>query len=239
MTGGAIARLGNRIAPPRFLAFLLLLPLSFVAWRWLVQTSDWRDGVAMAFDISAFAFLASLVPLLRDSKVADIRRHASQNDANRLLILIVTVLLTLVVMAAISIELKQAGQGDALAIAKLVITLLLAWLFANAVYTLHYAHCWYAPDSQGSDTGGLEFPGSPTPDYEDFAYFAFTIGMTFQTSDWRSPARRFAASCCCTVSRPSSSTSGSSRSPSTCWADKRHENVSIAPLAQSSRCTAA
>lgn len=175
--------LGNRIAPPRFLAFLLLLPLSFLGYRWLAQNTDWRDGVAMAFDIAAFVFLASLVPLLRDSKVDDLRRHARQNDANRLLILIVTLLLTLVVMAAISGELKLAGQGDPLAIAKLVVTLLLAWLFANAVYTLHYAHCWYAPGENGGDTGGLDFPGTRAPDYEDFAYFAFTIGMTFQTSD--------------------------------------------------------
>jgi len=189
VTGAAIARLGNRIAPPRFLAFVLMLPLAFFAYRWLAETSDWRDGAAMAFDIAAFAFLASLVPLLRDSKVADIRRHASQNDANRLLILIVTLLLTLVVMAAISGELKQAGQGDLLAIAKLVVTLLLAWLFANAVYTLHYAHCWYAPDGKAGDTGGLDFPGTEAPDYEDFAYFAFTIGMTFQTSDVTVPGR--------------------------------------------------
>lgn len=175
--------LGNRIAPPRFLAFLLLLPLAFAGYRWLAPASDWRDGVAMAFDIAAFAFLVSLVPLLRDSKVADIRRHASQNDANRPLILIVTLLLTLVVMAAIGGELHQAGQGDPLAIAKLVITLLLAWLFANAVYTLHYAHCWYAPGGEAGDSGGLEFPDTKAPDYQDFAYFAFTIGMTFQTSD--------------------------------------------------------
>ena len=181
--GGGVLKLGNRLAPPRFLLFLLLLPLSFAGYRWLAGATDWRDGVAMAVDIAAFVFLASLAPLLHDSKVADIRRHARENDANRPLILIVTLVLTLVVMAAIGGELDKAGQGDPLAIAKLVATLLLTWLFANAVYTLHYAHAWYAPGSSENDAGGLDFPGCGAPDYEDFAYFAFTIGMTFQTSD--------------------------------------------------------
>lgn len=176
--------LGNRLAPRRFLMFVALLPLVFAAHRLLVAEADWREGVVFAFDVAAFCFLASLVPLLRDSRVADIRRHASQNDANRLLILVITVLLTLVVMAAIGGELDGARQGHPPAVVKLVATLLLTWLFANAVYALHYAHAFYTRDADGgSDAGGLDFPGTATPGYGDFAYFAFTLGMTFQTSD--------------------------------------------------------
>ncbi|MCC6829457.1 MAG: DUF1345 domain-containing protein [Novosphingobium sp.] len=177
--------LGNRLAPPRFLMFVALLPLTFIAHRLLVAGADWREGVVIAFDLAAFCFLASLVPLLRDSRIADIRRHARQNDANRTLILIVTVLLTLVVMAAIGGELDRARQADLPAVVKLVATLLLTWLFANAVYGLHYAHAFYTRhgDGGGTDAGGLEFPGTKTPGYGDFAYFAFTVGMTFQTSD--------------------------------------------------------
>lgn len=176
--------LGNRIAPPRFLLFLALLVLGFAACRLLTPTAGWQDSAAMAFDGAAACFLVSLVPLLRDSRVEDIRRHASRNDANRLLILIVTSLMTLLVMAAISGELADARQGQMLAAAKLVVTLLLIWLFTNSVYTLHYAHAYYALDgASGGDRGGLDFPGTRTPDYSDFAYFAFTLGMTFQTSD--------------------------------------------------------
>lgn len=69
--------------------------------------------------------------------------------------------------------------------AKLVATLLLIWLFANSVYALHYAHAFYtaAPDGAGGDQGGIDFPGTAEPSYGDFVYFAFTLGMTFQTSD--------------------------------------------------------
>jgi len=60
-----------------------------------------------------------------------------------------------------------------------VATLALAWLFSNSVYALHYAHLFYRSGSKG----GLEFKGEAVPDYGDFVYFAFTLGMTFQTSD--------------------------------------------------------
>jgi uncharacterized membrane protein len=45
---------------------------------------------------------------------------------------------------------------------------------------LHYAHEYYARSGQGT---ALEFPGTAEPDYWDFLYFAFVIGMTFQVSD--------------------------------------------------------
>jgi uncharacterized membrane protein len=66
--------------------------------------------------------------------------------------------------------------------ALLVATLLLAWLFANTVFALHYAHLYYLPAS-GADRRGLEIPHAQMPDYWDFLYFSFTLGMTFQTSD--------------------------------------------------------
>lgn len=186
--------IGNRIAPPRFLLFLALLPIGFLAYEFVAGARDWRDGAAMAFDFAAVCFLASLVPLLRDSGIGDIRRHARDNDANRLLVLVVTSLLTLVVMTAISGELARVNAGDPLAVLKLVGTLLLIWLFANTIYTLHYAHAFYASGTDG-DAGGLDFPGTETPTYADFAYFGFTLGMTFQTSDVSitAPALRQAA----------------------------------------------
>jgi len=174
--------IGNRIAPARFLAFLALLPTGFFGYRLAAGSSDWKDCAAMAFDFAALCFLGTIVPLLRDSQSDDIRRHACENGANRFLVLVVTSLLTVVIMVVVSDELKQVGRGDTLAAVKLVATLLLIWLFANMVYALHYAHAFYTV-RDGGDVGGLDFPGTRTPTYADFAYFAFTLGMTFQTSD--------------------------------------------------------
>lgn len=185
--------LGNRIGPPRFLAFLILLPLGMAGWRWWSPQAALSEALAMGFDFAALAFLGSLVPLWRDSGAAAMRRHSAENNANRIMVLLITSVLTLVVMAAIAGELDAAKAGRGWAMARLIGTLVLIWLFANSVYALHYAHAWYA--GEGSDRGdrkGIDFPGTPTPDYGDFAYFAFTLGMTFQTSDVQitSPAVR-------------------------------------------------
>jgi len=176
--------LGNKIAPRRFLLFLAVLIGGYFAYRAAWPATKWAEGAAMAFDAAALVFLVSLIPLLRDSSADAIREHAARNDANRPLILIVTSLLTIVAMAAIAGELHGARSGEVASIVKLVGTLFLIWLFANSVYALHYAHAYYTRnDETGSDIGGIEFPGTKMPGYDDFLYFACTLGMTFQTSD--------------------------------------------------------
>ena len=77
-----------------------------------------------------------------------------------------------------------------LAVALVVLTLVLAWLFSNVIYALHYAHLYYSNDENGEDQRGLDFPDCKEPDYWDFLYFAFTLGMTFQTSDVEIRSRR-------------------------------------------------
>lgn len=187
MRAGPKKGLGNRIAPARFVGFIVLFLAALAGLRVTGGSAGWQDATAMAFDIAAAAFLISLAPLLRHASAATMRAHARENDTNRVLVLIVTSVLTVVVMAAIGGGLKGAQSGDGVAIAKLVVTLALIWLFANSVYALHYAHHYYqAPDARGAESGdrrGMEFPGTKTPGYVDFAYFAFTLGMTFQTSD--------------------------------------------------------
>jgi uncharacterized membrane protein len=62
-----------------------------------------------------------------------------------------------------------------------IVSVGIAWLVTHTAFTLRYAHLYYREDREG--IGGLEFPGGARPNYFDFAYFAFTIGMCFQTSD--------------------------------------------------------
>src|SRR5204862_1537795 len=67
-----------------------------------------------------------------------------------------------------------------------VATILLSWLFMNTIFALHYAHDYYGdadPSNEYKAIGGLVFPGQRDPDYWDFMYFSFVVGMTFQVSD--------------------------------------------------------
>jgi uncharacterized membrane protein len=181
--------LGKYVAPPRFVIFILLLPIGFWIHQHVFPHAKYTDSASIAFDVAALLFLVSLTPLFRQSGPEAIRGHADAYDANRLLILIMTTLMTIAVLVVIAGELPAAKQGNPWAIARLVSTLTLIWVFTNTIFALHYAHEYYTPpgegepDGSGSDCGGLDFPGDGEPDYSEFIYFSFTLGMTFQTSD--------------------------------------------------------
>ena len=166
--------IGNMIAPPRFLAFLAALAVCVP-----VATSTMRDlalGAMAGFDVAAFLFLALCFPLLKSSAKL-IRTHAQANDANRTLLLVITAIVLIVLLIAIAAEtVGQRPQPETKLL--IVATLALAWLFSNSVYAFHYAHLSYSQPGRA-----LEFPSTPEPGYWDFVYFAFTLGMTFQTSD--------------------------------------------------------
>jgi uncharacterized membrane protein len=179
-----LEHLGRRVAPPRFLLFLVAFPAAFFGYRAAFGGRSVPDSLAMGFDVAAAAFLLSLLPLLVAHTAAKMREHSQANDANRVVVLIFTTLLTIAVMAAIAGEMPEARKGSVVALTKLISTLTLVWLFANAIYALHYAHAYYSRQAHdGGDTGGLVFPGTKNPSYVDFAYFAFNIGMAFSTSD--------------------------------------------------------
>ncbi len=171
--------IGNRLAPVRFLSFLTLLA---IGWAAGVARLGFEQGLLGGFDVAAFVFLISCAPLFR-LKTADLRRAAAENDANRLMLLAVSILLTLVILASIAVQLSNP---DALTVTDkvlIVVTMVLVWTFGNAVYTLHYAHLFYSMDDGGKDQAGLKFPGTNAPDMADFAYFAFTLGVAVQTAD--------------------------------------------------------
>ncbi len=168
--------LGQRIAPARFVAFLAIFGAAFAIQ---LATKDWPIALMISFDIAAAVFLVSLTPLLREHGAAMMRQHAAENDANRVMLLVISTVVTVAVLTAIGAEVQEDPKPKRLIVA----TLALAWLFSNTVYALHYAHLYYVKGSKG----GLGFSGkggaADEPDYGDFVYFAYTLGMTFQTSD--------------------------------------------------------
>jgi len=169
---------GNMTSAPRFLAFLVMLAVAtFVATRLI--PSPYLSFMA-GFDVAAVMFLLTCISLLSTREASVIREHAIANDANKTLLLIITGLVVAVLFASIASE--TVGQKPEPLTKSLVIgTLVLAWLFSNTLYAIHYAHLAYNKPDAGN--AGLEFPGTNQPVYWDFVYFAYTLGMTFQTSD--------------------------------------------------------
>jgi uncharacterized membrane protein len=116
--------------------------------------------------------------MLRKTGVAHIRRNAILQDDGSILILLVTALGAFASIAAIVSELGADHRGPAeLTLATL--TIALSWATVHTTFALHYAHEYYRDPA-----GGLAFPGEPEePDYWDFVYFSFVVGMTAQVSD--------------------------------------------------------
>lgn len=177
--------LGNRLAPLRFLVFMALFAIGLPI---LGPAIGWRHGTMLAFDIAAAVFLVSVWPLLQTPDARHMRIHAKRNDANRALLLTISVAVSLVVLVAVFSELAEKQAPQAITVTLIIATLMLAWLFSNMVYALHYAHVFYMQADSGEDgrrvdRGGLQFLDTREPNYWDFIYFSFTLGMTFQTSD--------------------------------------------------------
>lgn len=174
-----LIRMGRTIAPPRFILFAAVFVLASAGGSlWL---GDSRIALLAGFDMAALAFLLSALPLLNDSP-DQMRTTAQANDANRGALLAITALLSVVILFAIGTLIANRAELDWHHVALIVATLALSWCFANAIFALHYAHLFYLEGSSG-DRGGLDVPGTRHPNYWDFLYFSFTLGMTFQTSD--------------------------------------------------------
>lgn len=171
--------IGKLIAPWHFLVFLVALA---VVTAIAVGPLGWSQGLLIGFDAAAMLFLLLCIPLYRyDAR--ELRHAAERNDANRVMLLVLSFLLSVVILAAVVVELGQRGSLQGADKALIAVSLVLVWTFGNAVYTLHYAHLFYTTDDGGKDSAGLVFPGTKAPLMSDFAYFAYTLGVAVQTSD--------------------------------------------------------
>jgi uncharacterized membrane protein len=151
-------------------------------------------GVLIGFDLAAVAFIFSFFPLLSITSPADLHAHATVEDGSREMLLAIASVVSVTVLGAVATEFAAAGGISLRRAGLVIVTLGLAWIFGNLIYALHYAHLHYSGTRASlKQPRGLTFPGTEHPDYWDFIYFSFTLGMTFQTSDVTiesSPIRR-------------------------------------------------
>jgi len=176
----------RRWAPIRFVRarpWLALSSVVFVVAGVVLMVSGLKPASALllSFDLGALLYLGILTRMFNRATAEHMCRHALAQDTGRRGTLWIAVALSAVVMVALSTELHAAKSGGAQAIGMAALSIVLSWLFMNTMYALHYAHGYYG--DFGKQHEGLDFPGTKQPDYWDFVYFAFVIGMCFQVSD--------------------------------------------------------
>jgi uncharacterized membrane protein len=145
-------------------------------------------GRAIAGWDAAAVSMGALAWLLIFREGADVkrtRRLAAEEDPGRAAAWVIVILASLFSLFA-TVGVLRATRVCAEEVRPAFVGLSLvavasAWLLTHTAYTLRYAHLYYRDDGDGE--GGLEFPGDTKPAYLDFAYYSFTIGMCFQTSD--------------------------------------------------------
>jgi len=151
----------------------------------LLPFTTWRLAVAGGWDATALAFLLStwLIIIRADSSRAP--QFAARDDQTegsaRVLLVAASVASLLGAGYALHLAGQQSGPPRVLLIGAAVLTVVLSWAVINTVYTLRYADQHFL-----STPGGIAFgteDAQQHPGYRDFAYVAFTIGMTYQVSD--------------------------------------------------------
>jgi uncharacterized membrane protein len=160
--------------------------LAVVVIAVLFAATDWRapTRLLVGWDVGVGLYLVLAAVLVARSDVHRLKRRAANQDEGNLTILFLTVAAAIASLAAIFAELgTQAGQTrQAGQLILATATVVLSWAFIHSIFALHYAHEYYG-EGRDRQVGGMAFPDDQAPDYWDFAYFAFTIGMCAQVSD--------------------------------------------------------
>lgn len=168
-----------RARPRLFLSALFgLLIIAALPNDWLLTTR-----LLIGWDVGVSLYLIAAYKVMTQSDLSGLRRRAALQDEGRIAVLVLTVIAAVASMAAIVIELAtQAGAArEPLKLLLASLTLVLSWAFVHTIFALHYAHEYH--DEERKNHHGLAFPGDEEPDYWDFVYFSFVIGMTSQVSD--------------------------------------------------------
>ena len=157
------------------LSYIFLSPVSSIATR-----------AVLAWDVGSLMFLLFTGISSARTLGRDIRPDAKRHQEGEWTVFALTVIGA--VMSFVAIVLfahtsnNKTHEGGYLGF--VVVTLALSWLTTNVTFAYRYAHEYYSitPGRKEID-GGIEFPRDDKPDYLDFIYFSFVLGMTFQVSD--------------------------------------------------------
>jgi uncharacterized membrane protein len=177
-----MAKIGSPGNMERNWRYWMFLAALAIGWAIGIRELGVERGLLAGFDAAAALFLIACLNLLTLPADA-VRAVAPASDGNRALRLALSMLVAIVIFAAMTAQITDRDALTAPDKWLIAATLVLVWTFANAIYALHYAHLYYSPGVDGGDRGGLEFPGGGLPDFPDFAYFAFTLGVAVQTAD--------------------------------------------------------
>ncbi len=156
----------------------------------LAFVAPWQIAALLGWDTAAVAYIASVWASISRFSPSETETLATREDTARVPTSLLLVSASVASLVGVGFDLVKAHQahdtGRVVLSAVAVLTVASSWTLVQTVFALRYAHEFYTPP-----IGGIDFKSDGyQPDYQDFAYIAFTIGMTFQVSDTDIQARR-------------------------------------------------
>jgi uncharacterized membrane protein len=181
--------IGRQDARHRLVISLFIAIAVWFALRGQVQSST---RYIITWDTFAVCVLGLAWLTIITTPPEKLRARAQKQDLSHILIFIFVLFAACAGLFAVgflffnkSVAVQRSHFFIHLAIT--LVAVICSWMLVHTVFGLRYAHTYYGdpdgPEGPESHAGGLEFPGDHEPDYMDFAYFSFVIGMTFQVSD--------------------------------------------------------
>src|SRR5437763_11021955 len=147
----------------------------------------WMVSLA-TYDAFAFAILGLIWVTVTLTPREQIRAVAQRQDVGRTVIFIFVIIVACAALFAVAFLIRSGKPEErhlSIHLLLALATVVLSWLLMHAVFGLRYAHRFYDDSTTSAEehARGLKFPEDYLPDYRDFAYFSFVIGMTCQVSD--------------------------------------------------------
>jgi uncharacterized membrane protein len=156
--------------------------LGIVAGVLTSRFTIWQAAMLIGWDVASISLIAAIWFSVGRLNNEGTRSHAGREDPSIRLSELIVLIAGVALLAAVGFVLIRAGGTagamKAYLIALGVVSVALSWALVHTIFTLRYARAFYGPP-----TGGIDFNEPELPSYLDFAYLAFTIGMTFQVSD--------------------------------------------------------
>ena len=141
----------------------------------------WQVATLLAWVATSLVFCVWVWAAVHGADAETTRSIATREDGSRAAAEVVLIAACVVSLLGVGLTLLKAstelGLTQALITAVAVVTVIVSWLAVHTVFMLRYAHLYYRED------GGIDFHANEHPNYRDFAYVAFTLGMTYQVSD--------------------------------------------------------
>ena len=149
--------------------------------------------LTILWDVYALSFCTTSWLVFFTHTAKETKEHARVEDGSRIFVFFIILLSSTASLFTVLLLIISKDIQAIIYVPVAIIGMLLSWMMVHTTFTFHYAHLYYDEDETGNSAtqaGGLNFPNETKPDYFDFVYFSFIIGMTFQVSDVEVISRR-------------------------------------------------